>query len=1529
VTLAPSAPPETHDDFPLSYAQQRLWFMDQLSPGNPFYNVPAAVRLGFQVQPALLERCLNEIVRRHEVLRTAIVTVDGQPMQRIVPAAELRVEVVDLSGLASGEREAEAQRLAGEAARRPFDLAQAPLLRAGLLRLGASEWVLLLATHHIVSDGWSMGVLFEELTALYGALAAGRPAALPELPVQYADFAVWQREWLSGAVLEEQLGYWRGRLADLPALQLPIDRPRPAVQSYRGACHRFAVPAALQAALRALARERGVTLFMLLLAAFDVLLARYTGQDDLVIGTPIANRNRPELEKLIGFFANTVVMRTDASGDPTFLELLARVKETALGAYAHQDVPFEMLVETLHPQRDLSRNPLVQVTFQVLAMQAINAAASPEESIGAGRGTSVFDLSCHVFDSGSRLDGEIEYATDLFEAASIERLAGHYLRLLEAIAARPGQHLSELPMLSPAERRRLLEAWNATEVRFPQADQCVHQLFEAQAARNPDAVAVVHGDRQLTYGELDARANRLANHLRARGVGPEALVGLCLERSVEMVVGLLGVLKAGGAYVPLDPGYPHERLALMLQDAQPQALLTQASLADTLPPLDAPVLRLDADWPLIARSSPKPLPPGAGPDNLAYVIFTSGSTGQPKGVMVEHRALTNHMLWMQSAFPLTPDDAVLQKTPCSFDASIWEFYAPWLAGGRLVLARQDGHRDPGYMASEIARQRITVLQVVPTLLELLLDTPAFGACDSLQRVFCGGEVLTAELQARFFETLPAELHNLYGPTEACIDAVVWSCDRAARPPRVPIGRPVANVRCYVVDGRRNPVPIGAAGELLIAGAALARGYRNQPGMTAERFIPDPFDPRPGERVYTTGDLVRYRPDGAIEYLGRLDQQLKVHGHRIETGDIEAALTRHPMVAAAAVAIGQDRARGSQLVAYVTGRDGVAPGIPDLRRHLGERLPEFMVPAAFVVLDRLPTTPNGKVDRRALPAPDSGRPELEAAYVAPSTPAEETLARIWGEVLGLDQVGVRDNFFELGGDSILSIQIVARGNKAGLRLNPQMLFQHQTIAELALVAEAGGGAAAAEQGELSGPAPLLPIEHWWLEPPPADPQHFNQAVLFPAPGLEPALLERCLAELLGQHDALRLRLWEAADGWRQEILPAAAADVRPAVVDLGAAPPAEWEARIERHTAEWQASLDPAAGRLLAAGLFLRGPDHLPLLFLAAHHIAVDGVSWRVLLEDLEAAYAQLRQGRPVQLPPKTASVRQWGEALADWAASDAARTREAVWLRLAEVPPVPLPQDAGGDNHEGSAAELTLQLGAAETAALLHEAPAAYRAQIQDVLLTALAAALADWTASPRVWLNLEGHGREAVVDLDVSRTVGWFTSLYPVVLEADPQAPPGQQLQNVKEQLRAVPDRGLSFGVLRYLSPDPGLRARLAHLPKPEIAFNYLGQLGPAAGERHRTGPARSPRQQRRHLLEINGAVQGGVLELTWTYSPNRHRPHTIQALADNFLRRLRQLVDHCLSPNAGGFTPSDFPDLELTAAGLERVLNELQAGG
>lgn len=1050
----PLLPVKRGGSLPLSFAQQRLWVLAQLEPHGTAYNIPIALRVLGALNLPVLEQSINEVVHRHEMLRTTFGAVEGKAIQ--IPASSLKVPlpVIDLQHLSFVEREAAVLRLATAEAQRVFELEYGPMLRMSLLQLGQDEHILLVTLHHIVSDAWSAHVLVREVTALYTAFAAGRPSPLQPLTIQYADFAAWQRQWLSGDVLEKELRYWKDRLkGDLPVLALPTDHLRPAVQTFNGASISHKVSSALMLRIKELSRTEGVTLFMTLLAAWYLLLNRYTGQNDILVGSPIANRTRQEIEGLIGFFVNTLVLRVDLSGNPTVKEFLERVRTLCLDAYSHQDVPFEKLVEVLQPARDVSYSPLFQVMFDLQ-----NAPVSDMDIPGLRimpveieNKTSKVDLSLSIQEGGQELTVSIDYNTDLFEAQTIERMLGHFQTLLESMVAEPEACVSKLSFLTTDERNTVVTGWNETAMAYPEIGW-LPEAIAAQAARTPEARAVTLDDHTLTYAELLARATQLAQQLRQQGVGPDMLVGVAMERSLELVVALLGILQAGGAYLPLDPDYPAERLAFMLADARPVLLLTQASLRARFPTYSGPMWCLDTDELPISGQPATALDVAFHGTHLAYTIYTSGSTGQPKGVGNTHAGLLNRLQWMQTQYRLTPMDRVLQKTPFSFDVSVWEFFWPLLVGAELVLAQPGEHRDGLRLLDRIIRHQITTLHFVPPMLDAFLETPGLERCGSLRRVFCSGEALPAAVARRCLDTFPqAELHNLYGPTEAAIDVTAWACRPADCERGLPIGHPIANTQLYLLDPDGQPVPIGVPGELYIGGIGVARGYHGRPALTAEKFVPNPFGTEPGDRLYRTGDRARARPDGAFEYLGRFDHQVKLRGFRIELGEIEARLMQHQTVRDAVVLLREDSPGLKRLVAYVTAHEGQAVDTAAVRTWLQVGLPEYMVPALILPLEDLPLTPNGKVDRKALPIPDF-TDRLAHQYVEPRTPTEQRLTEIWAEVLGVQRVGIHDNFFDLGGHSLLAVQVMTRIRETMEGIRGQFpliaVFQFPTVAALA-------------------------------------------------------------------------------------------------------------------------------------------------------------------------------------------------------------------------------------------------------------------------------------------------------------------------------------------------------------------------------------------------------------------------------------------------------------------------------------------------
>jgi amino acid adenylation domain-containing protein len=1284
------SPPKVGAKFaPLSFAQQRLWLLDRLDPENPAYNIPMALRLSGPIDLALLDRAMTEVVARHETLRTSIQVIDDEPRQVIAAAAPQKLPLIDLTeadldSTRQRDKENHAQARAQEEARRPLRLNEGPLFRAVLLRLAETEHILVIVMHHVITDDWSMGVLFHELAVLYPALSVGRPSPLPILPTQYADYAAWQRQHLQGETLDRLLGYWRERLAGLATLELPTDRVRPPLVSHEGAVFRGTLPAALVERVKEVGRREGATLYMTLLAGFEVLLHRYSGQDDFAVGSPIAARVRKDTEGLVGFLANTLVMRADLAGNPTFRETLRRVRETALAAFQHQDMPFERLVEELNPPRDTSRHPLFQVLFtlQNAPWPKARLADLSISHVPLDNRTAKFDLWLSLRETEVGLQAEVEYNVALFDATTIERIMGHFQTLLESITADADLPIGSLPILTEPERRQILHEWNDTSKDYHNS-ACLHELVEAQVARTPQAVAVDFEGTQLTYAELNCAANRLARYLARYDVRKDTAVGVCLERSPELVTSLLAILKAGGAYLPLDPDYPPDRLGFMIADSRPAAIVTTRALAARLPAIESPLIYVEeiADA-LAAEEEEGNLSARNSLDDVAYVIYTSGSTGRPKGVRNTHRGITNRLLWMQDAYGLTSEDRVLQKTPYSFDVSVWEFFWPLLTGARLVLAQPGGHKDPRYLVCLIDQQQITTLHFVPSMLAVFLEDDEIGRCRSIKRVICSGEALSYELQQRFFARMPAELHNLYGPTEAAVDVTYWQC-RPNDARIVPIGRPIANMECYILDRHQNPLPVGCPGELHLGGVGLARDYLNRPELTAEKFIPNPFSSQPGARLYRTGDLSRWLPDGNIEYLGRLDFQVKIRGFRIELGEIETALDAHPAIRQSVVVV-RGEAANPRLVGYFVPQDGHSPVAEELREYLRKRLPEFMVPAMLATLDSMPLTASGKVDRKALPVVDRRLPELQVEYVAPRNETETRLVEIWREVLQVERVGIHDNFFSLGGHSLLAAQVasrIARVLRAELPLRE--MFQSPTIAELAERVEsalAGGRRAL-------GP-PIVPVSResallpsftqealWFLDQ--LERGRATYTIYSPLRirgRLNLATVERALNEIVSRHEALRTRFPDV-DGWPTQVIEPPRPKTLP-LVDLSQFPLSEREPRLRREIAEeMDRPIDLQNGPLIRITMYrMADDDHIAMV--SAHHIIYDGWSMAVLLGELSALYTAFEAGNPSPLPELPVQYADFAAWQRQWLQGEQLALLREYWVkRLAGLGPLELPLD--------------------------------------------------------------------------------------------------------------------------------------------------------------------------------------------------------------------------------------------------------------
>ncbi|MER0242571.1 amino acid adenylation domain-containing protein [Streptomyces sp. HSW2009] len=1528
-------------EVPLSPAQRRLWFLDRLDADTPAYNVPIALRLTGRIDVAAVRAALHDVAVRHEALRTVFPDTDGLPRQHVVPAEQARVDVelIELpppaptplppAGVADATDPLATALHA--AAVRPFDLTRDLPLRAAVLRhadgapagaaadgdsgaaaprpgRSASGDVLLLVLHHIAGDEWSVRPLLGDLATAYAARAAGRAPQWAPLPVQYADYALWQQRVLgtdedptSGT--SQQIAHWRERLAGAPAeLALPLDRPRGASAGYDGEVVEFAVPAAVRRGLAALARRTGATPFMVAHAALAALLERLGAGSDLPIGTLIAGRDDHALHDLVGFFVNTLVLRTDVTGDPSAIELVERVKAADLAAFDHAQVPFERLVDELGAERSLARHPL----FQVMLNHQTRTPAGPRlgdldsEPVAVHTRTAKFDLTFTLVQhpgAEGELTGGITYRTDLFDAPTVHRIAAAFTRVLAAFADRPERPVTAIDLLTDAERHRVLVAWNETATSV--APATVPQALAEQAARTPDAPAVIAAGATLTHRELYERAARLAHALADRGAGPDRLVAVLLPRSTDSVIAAHAVQHAGAGYLPLDPAHPTERLTALLAETAPALVLTESATAAALAgavPEGVATVRIDDPALLAEVAAHPPTPPAATrpphPLHTAYVLHTSGSTGRPKAVAVPHRALVNRLVWNQRRYPLGPGDRMLHKAAPGFDVAVWEQYGPLLGGAALVVARPDGHRDPAYLAEVIRDQQITAVHFGPSMRALFVAEPPATPLDGLRWVFSGGEELPGQLVDAWYQGRRAQLVNQYGPTEAAVDVTARPA-APGHPGTVPLGTPGDNTRAYVLDARLAPVPPGVVGELYLAGVQLARGYLGDPARTAERFVADPFGP-PGGRLYRTGDLARWNSAGELEFAGRADDQVKLRGVRIEPAEVRAALLDHADVADAAVLVREDTPGAARLVGYLTPRPGTATDALDaaaVLRHAAARLPAALVPADLVVLAALPLTSSGKVDRRALPAPQRATPGAE--QTAPRSPAERVIAEQIGALLRLSEVGAHESFFALGGDSITSIQLVSAARRAGWVITPRQVFEHRTVAALALVATPAPRDAAAEHDAGTGTVPLTPVMHALRERG-GDLRTYSQSLLVTVPpAAGPERLLGALRTVLDHHGMLRATLHTApsdsqtgpqsdpqtgppsdpssdpqapaAEPWTLEVAPPGAVDAARVLrrVPVPADDPQALRAAVRSASRAATESLDPARGEVFRAVWFDPGPAAPGRLLLLAHHLVVDAVSWRVLLPDLVQAWQGSADDpeRAVELPPVEVSFRAWADALTAKAAER--RTELPYWREVLEQPDPPIgvrALDPARDRPE-TVRRLATTVPAELAEPLLSEVPAAFHCGEQEVLLTALAMAVRSWRPGREsVLVLMEGHGRSAAVlpgGREPARAVGWFTSLYPVRLTGDGDAAraahedpaaAGRLLKHVKERLRAVPSDGLGFGQLRYLDPQSG--AELAKGPRPQISFNYLGRFdvdqpaeptpeGPAEAAPTQTGAA------------------------------------------------------------------------------------------
>ncbi len=1522
----PIEPVPRREPLPMSYAQQRLWFLDQLEGPSSTYNIPLVHRLSGILHIAALQQALNDIVRRHEVLRTTFPTLRGEPVQQIAPDSTLPLEVVNLQHLAETDQAATLNRLLTQAAEQPFDLAQGPLLRAILYVISNTEHVLLINKHHIISDGWSLGIWWRELDSLYRAFSAGKPSPLPDLSLQYADFAQWQRQWLSGEVLEKQLAYWQQQLADAPTLlELPTDHPRPAVQTFNGQTARFEIASPLAEQLRDLSRTSGASLFMTLYAAFAVLLSRYSGQTDIVVGTSIANRNYQELEPLIGFFVNTLALRADLSDSPRFDALLQHVRQVTLDAYAHQDIPFEQLAEELRVERNLSHPPLFQVMFELESAFSEPAVLGDLQvtPLELENVTAKFDLNVMMYEvdpaSSGGLRGEFEYNTDLFEPATISRMIGHYQQLLTGIVADPAQSINELPLLTEAERRQLLVEWNDTYAACP-TDRCFHQLFEAQVERTPGAVAIVYNQApasQMTYRELNERANHLAHHLRTLGVRPEKVAGVCMERGPEVLISLLAIFKAGGVYMPLDPALPAERLDFMLTNSEALVILTQAAHAAKLSSQPAHIICLDADWELIARQPASNPVNESTPKNLAYVIYTSGSTGIPKGAMVEQQGMVNHLYTKIFDLNLTQTDRVAEIAPLSFDISIWQFLSALLVGGSVHIFDDETVRNPDQLLNLTESQHITVLEVVPSLLRFMLDDltargterPAFS---TLRWLLLTGEALPPHLCQEWFNHYPGiPLMNAYGPTE-CSDDVTHHPIYEPLPPQaitVPIGRAVANMRLYILDAHMQPTPIGVPGELYVGGIGVGRGYLNDPERTAAALMSDPFVPGPEARFYKTGDLVRYRPDGTIEFLGRLDYQVKIRGHRIELGEIETTLADHPDVRQTLVVAHEKAASDYALVAYLAPRTEPALSVTELRHYLSQTLPDYMIPAHFVCLPDFPLTPNGKIDRRALPIPEET--DLDEGYVAPRTPTEDVLAAIWTEVLELERVGRHSNFFELGGHSLLATRVISRVRDSfQVELSVRTVFEASTVAALAVAVETARQAG----NPLPVPPPIQPITRhgdlplsfaqqrlWFIDQLAGSNAIYNIPLAYCLTGVpQEHALQQAIDELVQRHEVLRTTFPSELGQPIQYIHPDLTVPLT--VIDfqqLSNTSEAEQAAQLHQLlNNEADRPFDLAQGPLLRVTLYVCS-DTASVLLVNIHHIISDDWSIDILMRELDSLYQAAVKGVSAQLPALPVQYADFAQWQRQWFKDTVLEKQLTYWQgQLASIPAqLSLPTDHPRPSMQTFNGQIERFELDADLTQQLRTLSRQSGASLFMTLYAVYAVLLSRYSGQEDLGVGTPIANRQYH---EVESLIGFF--LNTLVLRTDLSSNPS--FVDLLKQVRQVTLEAYTHQdiPLEQLVDELVIERDLSHPPLFQVMFAWLEHAQPTAlGELEMSPLSLSGVTARYELTLILGAMAAEGDSGLWgmiEYNTDLFEASTIERMVGHFQQLLLAIVDDPTQP-------------------------------
>ncbi|WP_292865633.1 non-ribosomal peptide synthetase [Nostoc sp. LPT] len=1508
--------------FQLSPQQKHLWLLQQ-DKHSLAYRSFCTVEITGDLNIEAFKIALKTVVKRHEILGTSFRCLPGMsiPLQVIENSGNVLIEEHDFRAMKPEEQKNAVGLVIESAKQQTFHFEKSSSLQISLATLSASKYLLLLNLPALYADATSLNNFVAEISRAYtGDLYDD---SITNEPVQYIVFSDWQNELLESEEAEIGKEYWRQKdISHIFNLKLPNENLFSSKIKFQPQVFTQIISCQLADKITAIAERCNTTELIFLLTCWQILLWRLTNVSNMVVGTSCDGRSEEELQEMLGLLAKYVPVDCYLQGSLKLSEVLEQIIFAENQASEWQDCFNWELISGL--DKAINDVPFFPFCFDFIE-QNVKFLTTNAVTFSLSQQYVCFDkfkIKLLFIRTQDSLHAEWHYDSEFFLQEDIERLAGQFSTLLQSATNHPHTFLSELEILSDNERHKLLVELNNTQTVFP-INKCFHQLFAEQVARTPENIAVIYKNQQVTYQELNTRANQLAHYLQQLGVKPDAMVGLCVERSPLMLIGLLAILKAGGAYIPIDPSYPLERKDFILKDSQMPVLLTQQHLLADLATNEIQVICIDSDWQTINQQKIENPITKTTELNLAYVIYTSGSTGKPKGTLIPHQGLVNYLSWCTQTYAVEQGVGTLVHSPLAFDLTITSLLSPLLVG-RIVelLSEEQGIETLSQALSKSSN--LSLVKITPAHLDLLKQQLCQEELANKTRAFIiGGENLLAQ-SITFWQDVAPEtiLVNEYGPTETVVGCCIYQVPVGKHTSgSIPIGKAIANTQLYILDQYLQPVPMGVPGELHIGGLGLARGYLNQPELTALKFIPNPFSKQKGDRLYKTSDLARYLPSGDIEYIGRIDNQIKIRGFRVELGEIETLISQHPAVRETVVVVSEESVNSKQIVAYVVPQKEQTLAIPELRSFLESKLPNYMVPAAFVTLEALPLTPNGKVDRKALPSPDTARSKLAKAFIAPQTTVEKQLAVIWTEVLGLEKIGINDNFFEVGGDSILSLQVISKANQAGLQLTPKQLFQHQTIAQLVIVAGTTKKIQA-EQNLVTGSLELTPIQHWFFEQDQPELHHWNQAVLLEVKQpINLVALEKVVQDLQKHHDALRSRFIKQEFGF-QAVIVSPDNQVPVTYSDLSALSKEKQLAQIEAISAQLQASLNLTEGPLFRVALFDLGANQPSRLLWVIHHLIVDGVSWRILIEDFQTAKEQICQDKALQLPPKTTSFQQWSSYLQEYAQLLTLRSELEYWLTIQQQPVKSIPIDfSDGKNLEESACTVAVLLTEEETQVLLQQVPAVYQTQINDVLLTALVQTFSQWTGDTSLLIDLEGHGREELFeDVDLSRTVGWFTTIFPVHLSLKNSSDlPGKALKSIKEQLRAIPNRGIGYGVLRYLSLEKEISEQFSCLPKAEVIFNYLGQFDQALPESslfsfatESSGPSHSLLCKRTHLLEINSSIAQGRLQINWTYSNQLHRQSTVETLAQRFIEALRSLIAHCQSPDVGGFTPSDFAEFK-----------------